>query len=48
MFSCTHCGHPEYVHFNFVGRCVHGEMKPKDGLDCDCPRMDYKPEAADG
>lgn len=33
---CPNCGHAEYVHEFFVGRCIHGEMKPKDGLDCDC------------
>lgn len=36
MSDCPNCGHPEYVHFMFIGRCCHGEMKPKDGLSCDC------------
>ena len=43
MFACTYCGHVDMVHTNWVGRCVHGEMKPKDGLDCDCPEMDFRP-----
>lgn len=43
MFNCTHCGHADYAHTNFVGPCIHGQMKPKDGLDCDCPGMDRKP-----
>ena len=39
-FSCKECKHPDYVHFMSVGRCIHGEMKPKDGLDCNCQSMD--------
>lgn len=46
MFDCTHCGHSEMVHVNYVGRCVHGQIGPKDGLDCDCPRMDFRPDSA--
>lgn len=43
MFDCTHCGHSEVVHVNYVGPCIHGQLKPRDGTDCDCPRMDYSP-----
>ena len=39
MFFCKNCGHPDYAHFMWEGRCIHGEMKPKDGKDCDCKAM---------
>ncbi len=39
MFTCRSCGHIDAVHDLFVGRCLHGEMNPKDGLDCDCEAM---------
>lgn len=39
MFVCLTCGHPDYVHLNFAGRCCHGEMNPKDETDCDCEEM---------
>ena len=43
MFFCRHCGHAESVHYFFTGRCIHGELGPKDGTDCDCPKMDFDP-----
>jgi len=43
MFFCSFCGHADYIHYMFVGRCIHGEMKPKDGKDCSCPEMDHQP-----
>ena len=42
--TCKNCGHDDYVHRNFVGECVHGQLRPKDGLDCDCPSMDFRGE----
>ena len=42
MFTCRGCGHADYAHVGFVGRCVHGEMNPRDGLGCNCPGMDQE------
>ena len=39
MFFCKNCGHPDSVHTNWAGKCIHGDLKPKDGLDCDCEQM---------
>lgn len=39
-FKCKVCGHSEMIHYYFVGRCIHNEMKPKDGSTCDCQSMD--------
>lgn len=39
MFICLVCGHADYAHVNFVGKCIHGDMKPKDGKDCNCEGM---------
>lgn len=39
MFTCRRCGHPDYVHTNWTGPCVHNDLKPKDGTTCDCQRM---------
>jgi len=39
---CPNCGHAEYVHYMFVGRCCHGELEPKDGLTCDCKGVSKK------
>lgn len=36
MFICQNCEHADYAHTNFVGACIHGQMKPKDGKDCNC------------
>lgn len=40
MFTCKNCGHSDGVHHAFVGHCLHGAMNPKDGKDCDCPKME--------
>lgn len=39
-FSCTKCGHPDYIHYMWVGPCIHNESKPLDGSTCDCQSMD--------
>jgi hypothetical protein len=39
MFMCLDCGHADYAHTNYTGECIHGQMKPKDGLDCSCQKM---------
>jgi hypothetical protein len=39
MFTCLNCGHDDYAHVNFIGKCMHGDMKPKDGKDCNCGGM---------
>lgn len=39
-FKCKVCGHSEMVHHLFAGRCIHGDLKPKDGSTCDCQSMD--------
>ena len=42
-FKCKVCGHSEMIHYYFVGRCIHNDMKPKDGSTCDCQSMDGRP-----
>lgn len=39
MFFCKNCGHADSVHTNWAGKCIHGQLKPKDGLDCNCEQM---------
>lgn len=39
IIKCPNCGHAEYVHFMFVGACLHGQMKPKDKQDCHCQQV---------
>jgi hypothetical protein len=39
-FKCKGCGHSEFVHQNFVGRCCHEAFMPLDGSTCDCQKMD--------
>jgi len=39
MLFCKNCGHADSIHTNWIGKCVHGQLKPEDGLDCNCEEM---------